>query len=89
MEIRLATSADRDAVRALAGRDSAPVPAGDLLLAWEGGRLLAALPLDGRAVIADPFEPTMAAVAALRAYSQARTAMPARAPLRPMAAART
>ncbi len=75
MEIRHATTADTGALSALAERDCAAVPAGDLLVAASGGRLIAAYaPRSGEA-IADPFEPTAAAVAALRAYAAPRTSV--------------
>lgn len=73
MEIRLAISADRDELDRLAGRDSTDVPSGELLVAIAGEHLCAALSLDTGAAIADPFEPTEAAVAALRAYVNAST----------------
>ena len=69
MEIRLATDADHADLEALAGRDSAVVPSGSLLLAYEGGALVAALSLGDGSVIADPFKPTTAVVSALRAYA--------------------
>ena len=72
MEIRHAIPSDGSALRRLAERDSAEVPEGELLVAVEGGRVVAAISLGGGAVIADPFVPTAPAVAALRAYSDAR-----------------
>jgi hypothetical protein len=55
LTLRISGEPDRTALRTLAERDSARVPAGRLLVADEGGRLLAAISLDTGAVIADPF----------------------------------
>jgi hypothetical protein len=65
--VRPATADDADAVARLAALDSAPAPAGELLLAVVDGELRAALRIDDRAAIADPFEPTAELVALLRA----------------------
>lgn len=75
MEIRHATTADARALSALADRDCAAVPAADLLVASVGDRLLAAYAPHSGEVIADPFEPTAAMVAALRAYAAPRTSV--------------
>lgn len=56
--IREATSADARALRRLAELDSAPPPAGRLLVAERDGRALATVPLDGGTAIADPFSHT-------------------------------
>ena len=69
LSVRRATAADRPAVERLAGRDSASVPSGELLLAHEGGELRAALAPGSSEVIADPFARTAHVVAALRAYA--------------------
>jgi hypothetical protein len=53
--IRPATAGDAAAIERLAQLDSSPVPAGDLLVAEVAGELRAALRVDDRAVIADPF----------------------------------
>lgn len=56
--IRLAVAADVEALLRLAALDSARPPAGDTVVAEQGGSLVAAVSLsDGRA-IADPFRPT-------------------------------
>jgi hypothetical protein len=57
--IRRLGEADTVAIRELAGRDSIPVPGGELLGLEIEGRLLAIQPLaEGGAVIADPFART-------------------------------
>lgn len=69
LRIRTATPADSGALRSLADRDSRRLPAGPVLVAESGGRILAALcPATGEA-IADPFEHTAHLVAALRAHA--------------------
>jgi len=65
--LRLATPADEHRVQILAQLDSARVPSGEVLIAEVGGRLHAALPLDGGEPIADPFRRTADIVALLRA----------------------
>lgn len=56
--IRFARPEDRPALIRLAGRDSQPVPDGELLVAEAKGEIRAALPLDGHQPVADPFHPT-------------------------------
>ena len=56
--IRFSERGDERALARLAGRDSQPVPAGALLVAEADGELRAALPLDGRGAVSDPFHPT-------------------------------
>ena len=69
--IRRLGEADAAAARKLAGRDSAPLPDGELLGLEVEGRLLAIQPLaDGGTVIADPFART----AELRALLELRAA---------------
>ena len=58
---------DRKALYRLAGRDSAAVPTGKVLVAEFDGRLVAALSLDTGALIADPFTATGEVVARLQA----------------------
>jgi hypothetical protein len=59
LTIRTATSADAPALRRLAQLDSAPPPKlVPTLVAEVGGKLYAALPLDGGRAIADPFRRT-------------------------------
>lgn len=73
ISIRMASGDDDAALRRLAGRDSAAVPAGPLLVAEVGGELRAAIALEHGAVIADPFRHTGELVDLLRArYAQAR-----------------
>jgi hypothetical protein len=66
LTLRICRDGDRAALRRLAERDSAEVPAGRLLAADVSGRLLAAISLDSGAVIADPFVRTSDAVDLLR-----------------------
>ena len=56
--IRHARPSDAGAVARLAQRDSAEVPAGELLVAAVGTELRAALGIADGAVLADPFHPT-------------------------------
>jgi hypothetical protein len=53
--IRSAAQDDEPALARLAGRDSKSVPEGKLLVAEAGGEIRAALPIEGREAIADPF----------------------------------
>ena len=64
--LRLATAEDAGRVRILAQLDSSPAPSGAVLIAEIDGRLLAALPLDGGAPIADPFRRSAGVVQLLR-----------------------
>ena len=66
LTLRLATADDARRVRMLAQLDSAQVPSGPVLIAEIDGRLLAALPLDGGAPIADPFRRSAGVVQLLR-----------------------
>lgn len=73
VSIRMASDEDAAAVRRLAERDSAAVPAGPVLVAEVAGELRAAIALDRGTVIADPFRHTWELVALLRArHEQAR-----------------
>jgi len=65
IDIRLSTDADSDRIRDLAQLDGRREPHGDVLLAERGGRLVAAIGMDGT-VVADPFEPTADIVSMLR-----------------------
>jgi hypothetical protein len=57
--IRTSREGDGPALARLAALDDRAVPEGELVVAESGGRLVAALPLDGRSeAIADPFLPT-------------------------------
>lgn len=64
--LRICAEGDEAALLRLAERDSSVVPAGRLLAAETNGRLVAAISLETRAVIADPFVPTADAVELLR-----------------------
>jgi hypothetical protein len=66
LTLRICGEADYPALQRLAERDSAVVPGGTLLAAESSGRLLAAISLDTRGVIADPFLRTSDAVELLR-----------------------
>jgi hypothetical protein len=57
---------DIDGIRRLAQLDSKPAPEGPVLVAEVGGELVAALPLNGGPVLADPFTPTTSIVELLR-----------------------
>ena len=76
VSLRPARPPDAAALRRLAGRDSAAVPEGRLLVADAGDELVAALSLDTGAVVADPFAPTAHLVAALRAHAAALPSEP-------------
>ena len=69
ISIRAATSDDSRALRRLAALDSAPVPAGPVLIAEVDGRAEAALAIEDRTVVADPFEPTAELVDLLRVHA--------------------
>jgi hypothetical protein len=56
--IRNASDADNGHLERLALLDSAPVPAGPVLVAEQDGMLVAAVPLHGGRSIADPFVPS-------------------------------
>jgi hypothetical protein len=81
LTIRMAVSADAEALGRLAQLDSAPPPGPvPMLVAEVGGELRAALPLDGGPAIADPFEWTAEVVAMLVARArQLEAAAPRRA----------
>jgi hypothetical protein len=68
--IRLSGPGDEEALRRLAGRDSSPLPDGQLLVAAVGEELRAAVPVDGGQAIADPFRPTAELVRMLTARAQ-------------------
>ncbi len=60
--VRLADAGDLQALRRLASLDSAPEPAGPMVLAEADGRPAAAVPVLGGRAIADPFLHTAALV---------------------------
>jgi hypothetical protein len=80
--IRTATDADDEALRRLAILDTRRPLAGRILVAEEDGAVTAALSLDERRTIADPFEPSAAAVELLRARARALRAPEFRPSLR-------
>jgi hypothetical protein len=65
--IRPSNHADEHQLRELAELDSAPPIRGPVLIAEVGERPVAAISLDGRREIADPFVPTRELVELLRA----------------------
>ena len=69
--IRLASEADREALRHLAVLDTRRPLAGRILVAEENGAVTAALSLDERRAVANPFEPSAAALELLRARARA------------------
>jgi hypothetical protein len=78
-ELRPATEADHEALRGVAGRDSSVVPDGPLMLAEAAaGVVIAAIGLENRRVIADPFWPTARAVDALQAAAAKHSPWPRR-----------
>jgi hypothetical protein len=91
LTIRIAGSADAEALRRLAQLDSAPTPApAPMLIAEVAGELRAAVPLYGGPPIADPFHPTVELVALLTERTR-QLAPPRRRPkprLRPPARVR-
>jgi len=66
VSLRIADVDDDQAVRDLAALDDAPAPEGEVLLALIDGEAVAALSLRDGHVVANPFVPTVAAVALLR-----------------------
>jgi hypothetical protein len=58
VELRLCKSADDPALERLSALAERPIPAGRLVLALVGGRIVAALPLSGGEPISDPFTRT-------------------------------
>jgi hypothetical protein len=66
LAIRRFAERDIDAIRRLAALDEQPVPTGGVLVAELAGELVAALPLDGGQVLADPFKRTTDIVELLR-----------------------
>jgi hypothetical protein len=69
--IRRSTESDKPVLRLLAELDSAPPIDGPVLIAEQDSRPVAAISLDGRREIADPFVPTRELVALLRAANAA------------------
>jgi hypothetical protein len=79
--LRPATSVDTAGLERLAALDSASPLDGDVLLAYAGGDVRAAVSLDTGRVVADPFWPSAELVELLRAASGTRR--PRRSWLRP------
>ena len=71
IHIRDSRPTDAAELRRLAALDSATVPHGDLLIAEEDGRLVAAYSPDDSRAIADPFRHTAVVVDMLRLRSRA------------------
>jgi hypothetical protein len=70
--LRPATSADTADLERLAALDSARPLDGDVLLAYAGGEVRAALSVDNGRVVADPFWPSADLVELLRAAAGER-----------------
>jgi hypothetical protein len=66
LTIRHVGPADVEPLRTLAQLDSSRVPRGEILVADVGGELWAAVSVDDRETIADPFRPTREIVSLLR-----------------------
>jgi hypothetical protein len=71
--LRPATAADTTALERLAALDSARPLEGDVLLAYAGGDVRAAVSVDGGRAVADPFYPSLELVQLLRAATGDRT----------------
>jgi hypothetical protein len=80
--IRTATDADRQAIARIAGRDTAPAPAGRVLVATVGTEVRAAVSLEDGSVVADPFHRTAELVAMLRIRAGAARAHASAVPAR-------
>jgi hypothetical protein len=74
LTIRRATAEDSVALHRLAALDSALPLTGDVLLAEVDGEPWAAIELDSRRAIADPFRPTADLVTLLRFRTEPRSA---------------
>jgi hypothetical protein len=73
--IRPAGEPDAEAIGRIAELDSRRPLAGRILVAEDGGRVVAAISLDDRRTVADPFRATVSAVALLRARAEALEAV--------------
>ncbi len=81
--VRLANSGDHNALLRLATLDSTTVPPSPVVVAETGGELMAAVAIDGSAVIADPFHRTAALVQMLQLRAvQLRSGAPGQGSLR-------
>src|ERR671919_839440 len=74
--VRRTVASDRSELERLAALDSASPPRGPALIAEADSRMLAALPLGSGRPIADPFEPTAAAVALLHLRAEQMAGTP-------------
>ena len=88
LTIRPANGDDAAVLRRLSVLDAGREPAGRVLVAEEDGQVVAALSVDDGRVVADPFEPTAAAVALLRARAAALLGRTPRASWRERVASR-
>lgn len=70
LAVRRLGADDSAALRLIAGRDTASVPAGELLGAEVGSHLVAVVSLTDGTVVADPFRDTAAAVEMLELRAQ-------------------
>ncbi len=68
--VRLAGERDTGDLLRLAALDSAPAPTGPTVVAEVGGELVAAVPIDRGAAIADPFRRTAAVVQMLELHAE-------------------
>lgn len=80
--LRYARGEDREAIVRLAQLDSQRAPTGALLIAQSGAGIVAALPLDGGAPIANPFVRTAELVELLRLRAAQLSAEPNAEPKR-------
>jgi hypothetical protein len=71
--LRPATTADTTALERLAALDSARPLEGDVMLAYAGGDVRAAVSVQTGRAVADPFYPSLELVQLLRAATGART----------------
>ena len=78
LEVRFASRADREALSRLAKRCGDPLPDGGLMIGTVGDRVIAAAPIRGGDVVAEP-TPAGAAAAAVASYEVAH--IPHRRPL--------
>jgi hypothetical protein len=68
VSLRPARPNERHVLQRLAGLDSAPGLHGEVILAVQSGRAVAAMSLEDDRVVADPFVPSASAVELLRTY---------------------
>jgi predicted ATP-grasp superfamily ATP-dependent carboligase len=68
--LRRAFPDDETQIALIAALDEEPRPDGDLLVAEVDGKIVAAVSVDGRRSIADPFEPTAEYIQLLRSRAR-------------------